>query len=265
MSDNNDKIVRMMKQYGLSSAEAVIYIELLSGPSTHLKLSRRTGITRSRVYHVVELLEKRGLAVKFMDDTGSFVKASDPNNFEIELTAQEQKLKERRELLNELIPELLSVQKNDSGLFSVKAYEGESGFRQMAWHELKAKNEILCFGYAEVEVLINDHRWSELHRQMTVEAGYKIREIVNYDSKSSIRSFTANDEYLKRYECRAIPKETVSLSNQIVIYNNVVNTYHWREGVQIGVEIISDSYSQTMRAVFEQFWGLAEPVEITKE
>src|SRR5687767_7140051 len=123
MSGSRDKIIKMMKHLGLKQAESVIYFELLSGRSTHLELSRRTGITRSRVYALVEDLEKKGLAVRQTDDTGTFVSASDPENFEIELASQEEDLKNKRQVLSELVPQLNAIQKKDPNLFTVNTYE----------------------------------------------------------------------------------------------------------------------------------------------
>jgi hypothetical protein len=211
----------------------------------------------------VEILENKGLVIRHMDDTGSFIKASDPANFEIELSSEEERLKGKRDLLNELVPALNAFKKNDSSLFSVRTFEGESGFRQMAWHDLKAKTDLLCLGFVEVETLINDHRWSELHRKMTVEAGFNVKEIVN--DKTDVLAFTKNKDYMKRYFCRSIPKSILPLDNQIAIYNNVVAIYHWREGRAVGVEIVSETYAQTMRAVFEHYWEMSTAVKVLED
>jgi hypothetical protein len=64
---------------------------------------------------------------------------------------------------------------------------------------------------------------------------------------------------MQQYKCRGISVRILPLDNQTIIYNDVVAIYHWREQKKVGLEIISASYADTMRAVFEQYWKLAEP------
>jgi predicted transcriptional regulator len=260
MSGSRDKIIKMMKHLGLKQAESVIYFELLSGRSTHLELSRRAGITRSRVYALVEDLEKKGLAVRQTDDTGTFVSASDPENFEIELASQEEDLKNKRQVLSELVPQLNAIQKKDPNLFTINTYEGDAGLRQMIWHELKTETDILCFGYADVETLVGNKNWGEVHRERMSKLPYKTREIIN--NEYNVPKFSNNNYFLNRYECRSIPSSVVRLDNQIVIYSNTVTIIHWRQEKKIGIEIISKTYAQTMRDVFEHYWDNSKPVKL---
>lgn len=258
---NSDPVlVAQLKTLGLGADEASLYLALLQGPGTHLGLSRLTGINRSRVYRLVEQLEKRSLVTRRSDDQGVFLVAADPSTLEVELVTQEQKLKHQRRVLNQLVPSLDALQFSEESSFVVRTYEGVEGFKQMLWHELKAKGEALVFGDGPIEALVPSRRWAEQHRQRSVEASYRIRELMNPGAKKEV--FTANEAFLQHhYQARHLPPATLLLEQQIVIYNDTVATYHWRHGQKAGVEIINASFAHMMRQTFERFWHMAGRVE----
>ncbi len=258
MSDSNDKLIAGLRRLHLSRDEALIYLELLREPSTHLRLSRGTGVARTKVYRLIEQLEKRSLVARRTDDRGTFLVAADPSSLEIELVARESYLKQQRATLKELVPALATLQTTQDNTFVVRTYEGNRGFRQMCWHELKSKTDVLSLGGGTIEELIVDHRWAERHRALSVEAGYKVRELVNFGV--DMPTFTSNRRYIeKQYSCRGVPREAIPFDNQTVIYNDTVAIYHHRHEKKVGVEIISQSYADMMRAIFEYYWAQGAP------
>jgi sugar-specific transcriptional regulator TrmB len=256
MTNNKNTIVEQLRILGLNRDEAKLYLELLRGPSTHLKLAHATGINRTKVYRLADDLEKRSLITKRTDDRGTFLVAADPATLEIAIVNQEEKLKTQRSAFDALLPVLTPIKQGDRSSFIVQTYYGVEGFKQMLWHELKAKDEVLIFGNGTIEELVDDHRWAEKHRAMTLEAGYIVREILNPGGKGE--SFTENTEFMEKvYHKRIIPTEVVTLAHQVVIYNDVVAIYHWREAQKVGVEIINKDYATMQRQIFGYYWQLA--------
>lgn len=256
MSDSKDTLRDYLKALGLSQDEASIYLALLREPSNHLRLSRELGIARTKVYRLAEQLEKRSLIVRRTDDRGTFLIAADPATLEVTLVTQEQALRQRRATLMQAMPLLEALRTGDAHLFEIRTYEGIEGLKQMCWHELRTKGELLALGGQTVEDLIDDHRWAEKHRTLTAEAGYRIREILTPDI--NLPGFTDNLHFMQRYEYRQLPQSTLNAYEQMVIYNDTVSVYHWRERQKVGVEIISKSYANTMRQVFEHYWTMAQ-------
>lgn len=258
VTDNKDIFLRGLRQLGLSYDEARIYIELLREPATHLKLSRATGINRSKVYRIAEDLEKRSLITVRSDDRGTFLVATDPSTLEVELVTQEEKLREQRATLMRLLPLLASVQTGETREFIVHTYEGEQGFKQMLWHELKTQGEILIFGSGTIHNLVTQTMWTQKFYEHASRAGYHIRELLNPDDEMD--PFLLQLQHSDRFEYRFIPSEIIPFKSQISIYNNTVATYHWREGQKVGVEIVNKDYAQMQRKAFGHFWGIAQEV-----
>lgn len=258
MSDNKDTLIAKLRALNLTGEEAKLYLELLKEPATHLRLSHITGINRTKVYRLIENLEKRSLVARRVDDRGAFLVAADPATLEVELVAREEKLKQQRTMLTQLLPTLSALQIEDSHSFVIRTYEGVEGFKQMVWHELKTKGELVFFGDGELEEFIPHHRWTAKHRELSVEAGYKIRGLINsHDLKKRIYSFSKNLDYMKNYSNRPIAKEVLLLDHQTVIYNNTVAIYHWRQDQKVGIEIINKSIATMLRQMFEHYWELA--------
>lgn len=162
--NNKDIILEQLRLLGLGHYESRIYLELLEGPSSHLKLAHATGINRTKVYRLAEELEKRSLITRRTDDRGTFLVAADPATLEVSLVTAEEILKQQREALTQLMPALSSLQQGAGRAFSISTYEGIDGFKQMLWHELKTAGECLIFGSGTLESLIPDRHWAEKHR-----------------------------------------------------------------------------------------------------
>jgi DNA-binding MarR family transcriptional regulator len=253
--NNKDIILDELRTLGLTTQEGRLYLELLQEPSTHLRLAHATGINRTKVYRLVDDMEKRGLIVRQSDDRGTFLVAAEPSTLEIALVNQEEKLARQKDAYRLLLPTLTHIKADKTHSFTVHTYEGIEGFKQMLWHELKAKGENLIFGGCPIESLVPDGSWAEKHRALTVQAGYTVRELDNPGDKD--QPFTQNEAYMEHFSRRKLAREVLNLVDQVSIYNDTVATYHWRLEQKVGFEVVSQNYAAMMRQVFEQYWNLS--------
>jgi DNA-binding MarR family transcriptional regulator len=253
-------ILEQFKELDFTDDEAKIYLELLHAPSTHLQLSHATGVNRTKVYRIVESLEHRSIVARRTDDRGTFLTAADPAALEVSLSTKQQKLLKQQEILNELIPTLNGYVAKDDSAFIVRNYEGVAGLKQMCWHELKAKGETLALGNGTIEQQVEDDRWADNYRKRQIEAGYRLREVINYGYTKDDLPDLASELIIqsKRYRMRKISSDVVSFDSQTVIYNNTVAVYHWKHDQKVGVEIINAAYANMMKHVFEYYWSIGE-------
>lgn len=245
---------------GLTSDEALLYVELLKGPMTYLSLSKITSMNRTKVYRVIESLEAKSLVSKHVDDRGSFLITSDPSSLEVDILNAEQVIATRRRALGKIMPVLSRLQGKTSKDFAIKTYDGTAGFKQMCWHELKTNGEVVSLGNGTIEQLVSDDTWALSHRYRQIQAGYKIRDLVNYDYTTRELPELSSDLLLEAgvYSHRLISPSIIMFDSQTVIYNDVVAIYHWKQEKKVGIEIISQTYADMMRQIFEHYWEIAE-------
>ncbi len=259
MNNTTDTVSQRLHQIGLDKDEARIFVELLKGPNTHLKLSRATGINRTKVYRIVDNLYKQSLIARRTDDLGTFLVASDPHVLEAKLIEQEEKIKNQRQAMQNILPDLFALQQQSEENFFVQAYEGQAGLKQMCWHELKCNGQLLALGNGTIEQLVPNTSWTQRHRAMQKEAGYYSLEITNYDYDPKIMADFCNNILIEshQYEHRKISPKVIEFDGQTIIYNNTVAIYHWKHDKRVGVEIISKSYARMMRQLFYHYWNIA--------
>ena len=261
MLNNKNDIQKYLTAYGLTADEAKTYLALLEKPLSHLELARKTGINRTKIYRIADDLERLSLVKTEQLDSGKLLSASEPKNLEVALVNKEQELKAKRTVLDQLLPSLdgMFKQTAEDTKFSVSTYEGYAGMKQMLWNELKTGGEILVFGSGVLEDLVGSRRWAEAHRQKTLDVDYKIRELNNHGKKPI--NFTKNAEFHKNFSRKFIAEDILNLEQQIVVYNDTVGFYHWRDDQKVGAEIHNKAFANTMRQMFEMYWGLAEDLE----
>lgn len=264
MLNNKDTATISLRRLGLTPDESKIYLALLGSPMSHLEIARKTGVNRTKVYRLADSLIKRGLITEELSDAGRELAANDPLNLEIVITTEEERLKSQKAVLKQTLPFLRHAFETGNKIndddFIVNTYEGIDGFKQMLWNELKTKEEILIFGSGTIQNLIASNRWAEKHREKTLDAGYKIREILNPDGKPS--DFTKNIEFLATsYHRRFVDPKILPLGHQLCIYNNTVAIYNWKNDQKVGTEIINKQFADMQRAIFDQYWSLAHEDE----
>lgn len=260
MHKNLPDVKHALRDFGFSDDQTEVYLALLQAPASPLALSRQTGITRTKIYGLLHDLEERSLIAKIANEQGTLYGVTDPANLGIPLSELEAQLQERQAIFQQLVPMLSALRGiSQTSSFSVRNYEGEEGFKQMLWNELKTKGEQLSLGGGDVEELISSTAWVDRYRERVVEAGYQIREIIN--SELDLPTPIHNTAYLQKYHCRGISSHLLPLENQVVIYNDTVDIYCWRQDSKVGLEIVNKPFADMMRAVFNAYWKLTEPAK----
>ncbi len=257
MSD--DQLVSNLMRLGLSGEEVKVYLKLLQRAHTIAQLQRATGIARTTIYRILDKLGKRNLIITHVDEEGSSWVASDPKTLEVSISSQEAALQQQRSIVSDILPHLLTLQSQQNPLFVVHTYDGDDGFKQMCWNELKTKGILYCLGYATIEQLIPSRFWAEKYRTLSSRSDYTVREIKNDGQVPP--TLSESESYMKRYSCRTLPKNTLQLDNQVTIYNDTVAIYHWAESRRVGVEIVNKDFATMMRNIAEHYWEIAKPYQ----
>lgn len=260
MSTTMSELITALSDAGMSPEEATVYAELTQGPTTHVKLSRATGINRTKIYRIVSDLEAQGLVMRRTNDRGTFLAAGDPVVLADRITSDEAAIVERRAAFDEAKALLALIPSREEHEFAMHSYEGVDGMKQMHWHELTCNGVLRAFGLVTFEELVNSRRWAEEFRSRVAEAGYETRELISRLPREPTSPFTDNRVYMQRYTARRLSETVLPvIQAPMVIYNDTVAIYQVERRRQFGIEIIHRGFARTLASMFDHYWDMADP------
>lgn len=253
----NKQILELqLEELGLSEDEIALYLFLLEhGTHTPLEASRGSGLNRSKIYRIVDVLKAKGLISESPDGWGRTIQATDPSNLELLLFKKEKDLESQRGLLPSLIETLASFGSSTGTDFEVKHYKGVEGLKQMLWNELRSK-EILTFDQGNINPMVGK-TFGEKMRQEAVNRKQKIFAITNSSTHGTETNVDGYDE--KVFFERNVSKDLLHIQHHIDIYGNAISIYNWKDtDTPAGIEIINKPLADMYRQMFWHYWEMAE-------
>lgn len=248
-----------LKKIGLSENEAKVYLALLEmGSATADEVAKKAGVKRPTTYVQLEALRKQGLVSSFEKQVKkggaekTFFRAEDPEYLKKIADREKKKADERENILREALPELQKLFSFSGERPKVRFFEGVEGLKT-------AQEEFLKSGAREVLSIVSIDDVIKFFPSHTEE----------YSSKRSQKKISAKliytssrGHFLKKSdndanrESRFIPKEKLSLSCDISVYENTVAIFALREK-PIGVMVEDKDIANSIRAVFYLIWDYA--------
>ncbi len=236
-----------------SEKESGIYVVLLEvGSARAQDIAKRTGINRTTVYDILEVLLSKGLVSKYKKASSSYFNALDPKNLlsylDREKEEESRQIEKRKEKVTELMPQLLSLQNIYPSRPKVQFYEGEKGMREAYEDTLTTNGMILA--YANVETMHEGlpNFFPEYYKRRASKKIF-IRAIVPQNQLSIERSRLDQQEMR---EIRFLPDEDMTFSPEVNIYNNKVLIASWKEKMAIITE--SKEHADLQKLAFDLVW-----------
>jgi sugar-specific transcriptional regulator TrmB len=122
--------ITILKKLGLTDKEVKIYLTLLEYGAISVRgLAEITNINRGTTYDILKRLQELGLVGYYHHGTKQKFVAEKPEKLIALLKSQEERIKDLKNNLNELVPELNSLKDKGANLPVTKYYEGSRGVR----------------------------------------------------------------------------------------------------------------------------------------
>lgn len=151
--NENQQLSEILVQLGLNDKEALIYSLLLKAGPTGIKpILSDTGLKRGNAYYHLDSLIAKGM-VKKLDEKGKPVRfmAKHPENLELLLAKQKNRLFEAEDILKRQLPELRSLYQLIALKPGVKFYEGSEGAKKIVEDTLTSRTEV--YSYTDLEIV----------------------------------------------------------------------------------------------------------------
>lgn len=245
---------KLFSELNFSEKESQIYLALLEiGSAKAQEIAKKTGLNRTTVYDICDVLMQKGLVSKYKKGTGTYFNALDPRHILSYLDREKEekvkKIDRQKNNVSQLLPQLISMQ-NIFGASKPKVqfFEGEKGMREAYEDTLTADGMIL--GYSNIETIhegLPDF-FPEYYKRR-VEKKIFGRGILPRN-KASIERTAHNKEEMR--DVRFLPDEEMSFSPEVNIYNNKIMIASWKEKMAILIE--SKELADLQKLTFNLLW-----------
>src|SRR3989344_2445351 len=122
---------KIFEEIGFTKGETKVYLSLLKlGGSTVGPISKKSGITMSKVYPILEKLSKKGLITQVIKEKSRYFQSLNPKSILNFIKEKKKKLNKEEERIKKIIPSLINQQKKEAE-YSSRIYEGFNGMKTL--------------------------------------------------------------------------------------------------------------------------------------
>lgn len=165
----------ILQSIGLTKGESEVYLCLLKvGNTTTGKLIDKSGVSRSKVYEVLERLKQKGLVTEMIKENIRYFEATSPSNIVDYVKEKKRDLNKKVKDAENLIPGLINLQKTHLEKQEAKIYTGIEGWKTVyneILDNLKPGDEYLAFGIGPKE--LKDKRIERFFRKFHLRRAEK--------------------------------------------------------------------------------------------
>lgn len=247
---------QFLEKTGLSKEQAAVYEVLVKqGPLPAGKLSSFAGLKRGLTYKVLGELEGLGLVEK-KDEPKKVLRfeATHPLRMRDLVEKNERNAKDAREVLETVLPKLVSDFNLVSGKPGVQFYEGKEGVKEVLADSLTSKTEI--YSYADIEAIVK-------YIKDTNEWYVAKRERLEIKKKGILLDTPFSRQYLTDYhkvvtDTKFIKYDAPPFQSVMQIYDNKISYITLAPEHMIGVIITDQHIYEMHKYLFEYAWWHAD-------
>lgn len=252
-------IVDQLQLAGLSEREARVYITALTlGSASIQEIAHASQITRTTVYNLIESLVEQGLVSSLERDGKKLYSAEPPEVIVQLLRAKSDELLRRLEAVEDLLPELMALEKTVQHRPRMYMYEGKEGIRQLSRRYEECSGDFFeIVPYDALQAFIADHEFAE-HREILTRNRIRGRVLIVAEQPPVEVMREMHDRH--GWHIRYIGQARMPLSGQISVKGDEIYGVAF-EGIPVGVVIENPPLAQALRHVFDMAWEAA-PTDI---
>ena len=241
-----------LKSIGLEEKEAKVYLAALElGPTNIQDLAEKSGIKRSTVYEMIKKLEPAGLITESIRGKRKIYIASEPKELK-------KSIREKEQLLNQILPELMSLNNASSTKPKITYYEGRDGLRQIYNLALETVTKKVDW-VSPIRPIIETvgEKFLEEHIEKRAKEKYWIRSIQITDQQVETYKYLDPTTFEKTYRRVKFAPPGMDIPTVFGIWDNKVAILSTRkEG--FGILIESEELVRTMRTFYELLWNASK-------
>lgn len=247
--------LKVLEEIGLTQGEIKVYLALLKLGSTRTgKLSAIAKVSSSKVYKILDRLERKGLAGHVLKGEIKYFVAMKPERILDYLDEKQKNLDKKREVIENILPKLKKQYEFPEKKSEATIYDGfkaVTNFFRNILDELKPGGTYYIIGANYGENYPELRRFFYKHHQKRGSKKIKVKMLANHDERGKLEKTT-----MVRAEIRYLPQYLIS-NMEVVFYKNKVFIALFTKDPK-GILIESEEAVKNFRTYFNAFWKIAK-------
>lgn len=245
-----------LKEIGLTTGELRIYKSLLElGETTRTTLSKKSGISPSKIYDVANRLLEKGIISSVKKNGVLHFSAANPERLKDFINSKEEEIKKEKEIVNSMMSDILLEYNKTKLKTDVEVFYGWEGMKT-AFNDillsLNKGDENLIFGASQgLNSKQADLFFSQYYKRQD-NKGYKIKIIFNEELRKN-KERTEHFIKSKIHEIRFLHNDTFTELN---LYKDVVQVIMLLENPMV-IRIKNKEAADAFRKFFNTMWKMA--------
>ncbi|MDP3985233.1 MAG: helix-turn-helix domain-containing protein [bacterium] len=256
-------IERELVRLGLSPKGAQVYLAALElGPAPVQEIAKLAGVNRATTYVVIEELIAKGLTSSIERGSKRLFIAEPPERLKQLLRHEEDKIKDARDTLGRILPELSLLLQSAPERPRVRFYEGLEGLEAMRADFFSSadgkQHELLMISSADdYHAVVGMARRLPHAKRIERTRGFERCIFTSARSKEELLKSLPLVDHIERYK---IPESEFPLAGEVTVHGSKIAMLSYRGSI-MGVLIESPYLSQTITTLFNLAWKTAKSFE----
>jgi HTH-type transcriptional regulator, sugar sensing transcriptional regulator len=243
---------QILKEIGLTHGEIKTYLALLKrGSSSTGPIAKESGVSRSKLYSILDKLEKKGLASHVEQKGVTYFQAVEPSKIGDYLQKKENDLKNLTTKFEKFLPQLEAVHKESPRVQNVTVYQGLRGLATAHEHtylKLKRGESYYYLGISAGQPGEQHAYWMRDHMRRA-KVGIKCRLLFN---KYTEQETLVNRNSYKGCDARLMPTDIKTPAFFLIYKDTVMIAIPSRP--PLAIEIVSQEIADSFKSYFDEFW-----------
>ena len=247
-------VEQALQRIGLTEGEVKVYFALLElGSTTTGKLIKKSGISGSKVYEVLDRLISKGLANFIIKNGVKYFEAADPNRILDFLEEKEKQIEREKSSIKKIIPDLIlkqrATQKSEAKIYT--GLEGLKTANEDIIKTLKRGEEWLSMGLTE-----QPKAWEVYftkRQKVRAQKGIRHMHLLN----ERYKSLYEQRKKLPHTEFRFLPKE-FEMPTSTEIYDDKVTIMVLTKESPMAIMIENEAIASSFKKYFHALWKFAK-------
>ncbi len=248
--------IKTLQEIGLTEGETKVYFALLKlGTTKTGPLAVKAGVSSSKVYKILDRLEKKGLVGHIIKGKIKHYKGLEPKRILNYIEEKERQLTEKKALVKEMIPQLELEQKMGKEKTEAVIYEGMKTIKNFYLNildDLSAGETyyVIGAGYGE-KVKPGIKEFFQNYHSQRIKKKIKVKMLANHDVRKTLVEATK-----RLSEVRFLPQYLIT-NMTIAFYKKKAFVFMITDD-PVGFLIVNNEAVKSFKAYFDSFWKIAK-------